>query len=63
MKKLNEGAFNIRREFDGEHTIFTYDTPKKNGCVYVLIGEWEQKNGVLTEKPAQQHNLITVFTV
>ena len=47
MKQLNPGAYNIRRKFDGKETTFIYDTPKKNGCVYVLIGEYEEKNGEL----------------
>jgi len=56
MKQLNPGAYNIRRKFDGKETTFIYDTPKKNGCIYILMGKWIENNGVLNEIYVEEHN-------
>ena len=47
--KLNTGATNIRRTYDGKHTTFTYDTPRKNGCVAIYFGECELINGEIVK--------------
>jgi len=60
MEKLNPGAYNIRREFDGENTTFYFNTPVKNGvkkCKWTFIGEHVENNGVLSKITTKKQDL------